>query len=349
MVTIGIIGCGYWGPNLVRNFSGIPGARVKTVSDLRTGRLDGIIQTYTGIATTTDFQEVIDDPEIDAVVIATPVETHFSIAEAALRAGKHVFVEKPLTRDSAEAWALVELAKSLGKVLVVGHVFQFAPGVRRIKREIDAGILGRVHHITSTRINLGPPDPKLDVIWDLGPHDCSIILHLLGEAPNKINAQGMSYKRKGVIDNAHMELEFPSGATAHIHVSWLSANKMRLMQVFGDTGSISYDEMLALDGKVKRYDNGIDNRLTVGDKDSIQLGYSTGDIHVLQLEQHEPLRMECAEFVRAVAGGPVPPNNGEMGARVVELLENVSRIAGAGVAGHHDAAEPEIANGVASL
>ncbi len=349
MVTIGIIGCGYWGPNLVRNFSGIPGTRVKTISDLRIGRLDGIVQSYPGIAITTDFQEVLDDPEIDAVVVATPVETHFTIAEAALRAGKHVFVEKPLTRNAAEAWALVELARSSGKVLVVGHVFQFAPGVRRIKREIDAGILGNVHHITSTRINLGPPDPKLDVIWDLGPHDCSIVLHLLGETPSQVSAQGMSYKRNGVIDNAHIELAFPSGATAHIHVSWLSANKMRLMQVFGQTGSITYDEMLALDGKVKRYDNGIDNRLTVGDKETIQLGYSTGDIHVLQLEQHEPLRMECAEFVRAVGGGPVPPNDGVMGARVVELLENVSRIASDGLIQRAQVAEIQGQDGAVSL
>lgn len=329
MVTIGIIGCGYWGPNLVRNFGGIPGARVKTVSDLRAGRLEGIRQNYPGVETTLDLNDIINDAEIDAVVIATPVETHHAIADQALRAGKHVFVEKPLTRNAAEAWALAELAKSMEKVLVVGHVFQFAPGVRRIKRELAAGILGRVHHITSTRINLGPPDPKLDVIWDLGPHDCSIILHLLGEVPNHVSAHGQSYKRKGVIDNAQIELGFPSGATAHIHLSWLSANKMRLMQVFGDRGSMTYDEMLALDGKVKRYDNGIDNRLNVGDDDTIQLGYSAGDIHVLQLEQHEPLRMECAEFVRAVAGGPVPPNDGVMGARVVELLEAISRSAAA--------------------
>lgn len=325
MVTIGIIGCGYWGPNLIRNFGGIPGARVKTVSDLRAGRLEGIRQNYPGVETTLEYREIINDPEIDAVVIATPVETHFPLAAEALRAGKHVFVEKPLTRSAADAWELVEIARSVEKVLVVGHVFQFAPGVRRIKRELGAGILGRVHHITSTRINLGPPDPKLDVIWDLGPHDCSIILHLLGEVPSQVSAHGQSYKRKGVIDNAQIDLTFPSGATAHIHVSWLSASKMRLMQVFGDRGSITYDEMLALDGKVKRYDNGIDNRLNVGDDDTIQLGYSAGDIHVLQLEQHEPLRMECAEFVRAVAGGPVPPNDGVMGARVVELLETISR------------------------
>jgi predicted dehydrogenase len=296
------------------------------VSDLRAGRLELIRESYPEIATTFEYREMLDDSEIDAVVIATPVDMHYRLADEALRAGKHVFVEKPLAQTATEAWDLVELSRSLGKVLVVGHVFQFAPGVRRIKRELDLGVLGKVHHISSTRINLGPPDPTLDVIWDLGPHDCSIILHLLGETPCEVMARGDSYKRSGVIDNCHVELAFPSGATAHIHVSWLSANKMRLLQLFGERGSITYDEMLALDGKVKRFDNGIDNRVNVGDNEAIQLGYSTGDIHVLQLEQHEPLRMECVEFVRAVATGSSPVNDAVMGAKVVELLESISKI-----------------------
>lgn len=327
MITIGIIGCGYWGPNLVRNFRGIPGARVKTVSDLRTGRLESIRGLYPDISTTLDHGELLGDPEIDAVVIATPVETHFSLASEALRRGKHVFVEKPLAFNAEDAWRLVEQSHAAGKVLVVGHVFQFAPGVRRIQRELESGRLGKVHHISSTRVNLGPPDPSLDVIWDLAPHDCSIILHLLGEQPSSVMARGDSFRRNGMIDNAHIELAFPSGATAHIHVSWLSANKMRLMQVFAEHGSVIYDEMLALDGKVKRYDNGIDNRTSVGDGDTAKLGYSVGDIHVLQLEQHEPLRLECEDFIRTIVSGGRPVNHGEMGAQVVELLETISKVA----------------------
>jgi predicted dehydrogenase len=321
LTTLGIIGCGYWGPNLVRNFHGIPGVRVKTVSDLRPGRLESLRASYPQIATTLDHADLIGDPEIDAVVIATPVETHHGLAVEALEAGKHVFVEKPLTASSRDGRALVELARSRDRVLAVGHVFQFAPGVRRIKREIEAGSVGAVHHITSTRINLGPPDPKLDVLWDLGPHDISIILHLLGEKPAEVRARGESYQRPGVIDNAHVDMIFPSGATAHIHVSWLSANKTRLVQLFGERGSIVYDEMLALDGKVKLYDRGIDNRVNVGDNETITLGYSAGDIHLLHLEQHEPLNMECREFVRAIGSGSKLPNDGEMGATVVELLE----------------------------
>lgn len=325
MTTIGIIGCGYWGPNLVRNFSGIPGARVKYVSDLRPGRLQFIAEHHPDVITLEDYDRILDDPEVDAVVVATPVTTHRQIAERAMRSGKHVFVEKPLTHTAEDAWALVNVAREQGKVLAVGHIFQFAPGVRKMKEQIEAGRLGKVFHVTSTRINLGPPKTTVDVVWDLAPHDLSIILHLLGEMPTEVVARGGSYQWTGWIDNAQVEMRFPSGATAHIHVSWLSANKTRLMQVFGETGSIVYDEMLALDGKVKHYGKGIDNRINAKDTDAVQLGYSAGEIQVLQLEQHEPLRLECEEFIRAIATGSSLPNDGEMGARVVELLEWISR------------------------
>lgn len=324
MTSIGIIGCGYWGPNLVRNFHGLPGARVLTVSDLRPGRLEFIRENYPDIETTEDYRAILDDPRIDAVVVATPVTSHRQITEQALLAGKHVFVEKPLAHTAADAWALVDIATREGKVLAVGHIFQFTPGVRRIARELEAGRLGPIHHISATRINLGPPKSTVDVVWDLGAHDLSIILHLLGEMPDSVAASGDSFQWAGLVDNAHIVLGFPSGATAHVHVSWLSSNKTRLVQIFGENGTFVYDEMLALDGKVKFYDRGVDNRVGAKDDENVQLGYSTGDIHILSLEQHEPLRMECAEFVRAVASGSTLPNDGVMGARVVELLERIS-------------------------
>jgi predicted dehydrogenase len=323
LTTVGIIGCGYWGPNLVRNFHGLPNARVKTVSDLRPGRLDFIREQYPDVAAISDYEEILNDPEIDAVVVVTPVTTHRDIAERALLAGKHVFVEKPLAHSAADAWALVELAERMGKVLAVGHIFQYAPGVRCIKQEMEEGRIGRVFHITSTRINLGPPKSTVDVVWDLATHDLSIVLHLLNEMPEHVTATGSSYQWEGLIDNAHIDLQFPSGATAHIHVGWLSAGKTRLTQVFAENGSLVYDEMLALDGKVKLYGRGVDNR--TGAKDSENLTYSAGDIRVLPLEQHEPLRMECAEFIRAVRTGSAIPNNGYMGAKVVELLEWITR------------------------
>ena len=324
MVTLGIIGCGYWGPNLVRNFHGLPGARVARVSDLKPGRLEFVRANYPDIETTANAGDILDDPAIDAVVVVTPVVSHREIAERALRAGKHVFVEKPLAHTSEDAWALVELAERLGLVLAVGHIFQFTPGVRRMKQELESGKLGRLYHITSTRINLGPPSTTVDVVWDLAPHDLSIVLHLLGEMPERIIATGRSYQWAGWIDNAHIELGFPSGVTAHIHVGWLSAEKTRLTRLFAENGSIVYDEMLALDGKVKLYGRGVDNRINASDSDATALGYSAGEIHMLQLEQHEPLRMECATFVQAAATGSAIPNNGVIGAQVVELLERIT-------------------------
>jgi predicted dehydrogenase len=325
LTTVGIIGCGYWGPNLVRNFSGLPGVRVKYVSDLRPGRLQFISENYPDVITTEDYSAVLDDAEVDAVVVATPVTTHRQIAELAFGAGKHVFVEKPMAHTAEDAWAMVEMAREAGKVLAVGHIFQFAPGVRKLREQIESGSLGKVFHLTSTRINLGPPKTTVDVVWDLAPHDLSIILHLLDEMPTEVVARGGSYQWEGWIDNAHVDMRFPSGATAHLYVSWLSANKTRLTQVFCEYGSMIYDEMLALDGKVKLYGRGVDNRVNAKDTDAVQLSYSAGEIHVLPLEQHEPLRMECAEFIRAVTTGSSIPNNGTIGARVVELLEWISR------------------------
>ena len=227
-------------------------------------------------------------------------------------------------------------AKKLKKKLAVGHVFQFAPAVRKIKSMLKKKVIGEILHITSTRINLGPPETEVDVIWDLGPHDFSIILHILDEVPWKVNCCRNEYpfngfnirkktaagqKKKKLINNAHIDLNFKSGITAHIHLSWLSSNKVRLMQIFGTEGTIIYDEMLALDGKVKLYGKGIDNRLKANAADSSKLGYSTGEIQIIQLEQHEPLRMECQEFVDSILYNMPLINSGEIGMQVVKLLE----------------------------
>ncbi len=266
------------------------------------------------------------------MAIATPVTTHREIAEEAMFLGKHVFVEKPLAHTIEEAQALVDTAKKLNKKLAVGHVFQFAPAVRKIKEMLRKKILGKVMHITCSRVNLGPPESEVDVIWDLGPHDFSIILHLLEETPLSISCSKGEYpfgafnnpktgaKRK-LINNAHIDLEFKSGITAHVHLSWLSSNKTRLIQIFGTEGTLVYDEMLALDGKLKFYGTGVDNRIKSKDSDSATLGYHSGDIIVIQLEQHEPLRLECQEFVNAIINNKPLINDGNIGLEVVRLLE----------------------------
>jgi predicted dehydrogenase len=332
-LNIGVIGCGYWGPKLIRNFSSIADCKVKKASDLKAGRLDYIKKEFPHVDITKDYRDILKDKSINAVVVATPVSTHREIAEEAMFLGKHVFVEKPLANSTEEAEAMVNTSQKLNKKLAVGHVFQFAPAVRKIKELLKKKVLGTVLHITSTRINLGPPDSDVDVIWDLGPHDFSIILHLLDEVPVKVECNKNTYPygafnrksaKKQLINNAHIDLIFKSGITAHIHLGWLSSNKMRLMQIFGTEGTLVYDEMLALDGKLKLFGKGVDNRIKSKDSDSGALAYKTGEILVLPLEQHEPLRLECMEFVNAVLHGSRLVNNGKIGFEVVKLLETSS-------------------------
>jgi len=329
-INIGVIGCGYWGPNLIRNFSSLNNCNVLEVSDFKQGRLDFIKNEFPFVKTTLEYKEIIENPEIDAVCIATPVTTHCAIALEALNAGKHVFIEKPMTSSVEESEKILEASKRTNKKVAVGHVFQFAPAVRKIKEVIDSGKLGKIFHITSTRINLGPPKTEVDVVWDLGPHDFSILLYLLNEYPDEIASVNSYYPfgfseldDRKLTNNSHINLHFKSGITSHIHLSWLSSNKTRLMCIYGSEGTIIYDEMLALDGKVKLYDKGIDNRIGAKDADSAKLTYKTGEIHVLELEQHEPLRMECAHFVDSIINDVQLVNNAVIGKDVVKLLDRV--------------------------
>lgn len=329
-----MIGCGYWGPKLVRNFSGLLNCTVKIASDFKSGRLDNIHKEFPFIETTKDYMEILQDESIHAVAIATPVSTHKKIAEEALKHGKHVFVEKPMTNSVKDAKILVHTAKKLNRKLAVGHVFQFAPAVRKIKKLLENQAIGKILHITSTRINLGPPESEVDVIWDLGPHDFSIILDILNESPEQIECRKNAYafgafnqanaKRK-LVNNAHINMNFKRGISADIHLSWLSSNKIRLMQIFGTEGTIVYDEMLALDGKLKLFGKGIDNRIKSNDTDSGDLGYNAGEIHVISLEQHEPLRLECQEFINSIINDSDNINNGQIGLEVVRLLEASSK------------------------
>jgi predicted dehydrogenase len=308
------------------------------VCDIKPGRLDYIKKEFPFVETAKDYKDILTDKSISAVCIATPVSTHKDIAEEAMFFGKHVFVEKPMTLTSEDAESLIYTAKKLRKKLAVGHVFQFAPAVRKIKSLLKAKAIGKVLHVTAARINLGPPDSDVDVIWDLGPHDFSIILHILDEIPWKVRSSRCAYpfnrmnskkeikrkKTKELTNNAHIDLSFKSGTTAHVHLSWLSANKVRFMQIFGTEGSIVYDEMLALDGKVKLYGKGVDNRIKAKDSDTLKLGYASGEIQIVTLEQHEPLRMECEEFINAIIYDKPLVNSGEMGLQVIKLLETSS-------------------------
>ncbi len=307
----------------------MPNCNVLKISEIKPGRIEFLNKEFPDIKTTYDYKEILADNNIDAVCISTPVSTHKKLAVESILSGKHVFVEKPMTSNITEAEELLKTAEANGKRIAVGHVFQFAPAIRKIKQIIQQGIIGKVLHITSTRINLGPPETDVDVIWDLGPHDFSIILHLLEESPVKVNSMRNSYpfgfeNLHKMTNNAHIDLNFKSRISAHIHLSWLSSNKTRLMQIFGTEGTIIYDEMLALDGKVKVFGKGVDNRINAKDTDSKSLGYHSGDIHIMQLEQHEPLRMECREFINALIYNSPLINDGKIGLEVVKLLEKSS-------------------------
>jgi len=324
-MNVGIIGIGYWGPNLVRNFYNNPKCKKLKVSDLRPGRLDYIKDLFPDISVTTNPNELLEDKELDAIVIATPVTTHKSLAIEALRNNKHVFIEKPLTDNYDDACEIVDFAKAQEKIVAVGHIFQFASSVTAIKNFINKTMAGELFHFNSQRINLGPPHASIDVVWDLAPHDLSILLYLFGEYPNKVNAFGESRWWNGITDNAHIFMEFPSKKTAHIHVSWLSSNKTRKIMLFCSNGNFEYDETKSDEEKVIFYDKGIDNRINQKESEKTKLQYGVGEITKLSLPKAEPLALEVDTFLDSIKYGVEPINNGEIGKEVVRILEIASQ------------------------
>jgi len=324
-MNIGVVGIGYWGPNLVRNFHNNPKCEVIKISDLRVGRLEYINNLFPDITTTVFAEEILEDKEIDAVVVATPARTHKDIAIQAIKNNKHVFVEKPLTDNYQDAVELVEFARQNKRILAVGHIFQFAPPVTAIKEHLNSELPGKPFHFSSRRINLGPPNAATDVVWDLAPHDLSILLYLFGEYPDKITAFGESLWWKDVVDNAHIYLEFPTKRSAHVHVSWLSSNKTRKIFLFCEKGNYEYDETKHDEDKVIFYDRGIDNRININENDKNKLHYGVGEITKIQLKKGEPLAIEIDSFLNSIINNEEPINNGEIGKEVVRILEVASQ------------------------
>jgi predicted dehydrogenase len=329
MVNVGIIGVGYWGSNLVRAFNNIEDAAIAAVAERKPGRVHFVQKRYPHIRVTSDHHELLRDPTIDALIVATPVPTHFKVARDVLRAGKHVFVEKPLAYTVEEAETLRDLATSLGLVLAVGHVYQFSPAVSWLTSNIQEGKLGTIFHIDSTRINLGPPNSEVDVVWDLAPHDISIILHLMRAAGlstklRKLEVMGNRFVSKAHVDLAHIFLEFECGVTAHVHVSWVASNKARLLQVSAEAGSIVFDDIQPVE-KIKVYSEAVDNRTGNDDSQSVNLSYRPGDIFIPTLSRDEPLSLECNHFIDCVRSGAHPINGSDIGVEVVSLLEQITR------------------------
>ena len=327
MIKVAVIGCGYWGPNLIRNFIQIPESKVKYCCDLDEEKLKRIKSLYPEPKVTKNYKEVLNDPTVEAVAIATPVYTHFELAKEMLEAGKHVFVEKPLTHTSQEARELIKLAKKKGKVLMVGHTFLYTAAVNKLKELIDSGELGDVLYISSQRRNLGLFQDDVNVVWDLGTHDISVILYLLNgrleEKDCRIVATGQSHFLSENEDVAFITLNFADKVVANLHLSWLDPCKIRNMTVVGSRKMVVYDDIETLE-KVKIYDKGVlvpDSHNSFGE---FQLSYRYGDITIPRLKQEEPLKVELSHFLDCIREGKKPLTDGENGYQVVRMIEKIN-------------------------
>ena len=319
-VRIGIIGAGYWGPNLARNFADMDSARLVVVADLDPSALGRLQARYPGLRTTTDYTELFE-MDLDAVVIATPPATHHDIAQDCLRHGLHCLIEKPITRRTAEAEELIQLARSRDLRLMVGHTFEYNPAVREVRRIVDAGELGEIFYIDAVRTNLGLFQLEADAMWDLAPHDISIINYVLDAQPVRVSAHGSSFVLKdiGVNDLVYLHMEYPEGRMASIRVSWLDPNKTRRTTVVGDRRMLVYDDVQSLE-KIRVYDKGVEAGRNSENYKQLQARYRYGDVTIPHISEAEPLRLECEHFVTCVRTGATPQSDGTSGLHVVQAL-----------------------------
>jgi predicted dehydrogenase len=320
IVRVGVIGAGYWGPNIVRNLYEAPGAETVAVADLSQERLDAIRKRFPAVRVTTDHREIVGDRSIDAVCIVTPVGTHRKLAEEAFAAGKHVFVEKPLAYSVSDAEAIVRAAERAGKTLMVGHTFVYNPAVVVVKSILDSDGIGDVHYLDSQRVNLGLHQFDTNVLWDLGPHDVSITLYWLEEEPEWVQCTGACFAQPDIEDVVFLQIGFPSGAIAHAHLSWLAPSKLRTMTVIGSKKMVVYDDIQSVE-KVKIYDQGVDKL----EADELRRSYRAGDIHSPRVPMTEALQVEMRHFIDCVRDGKKPRSDGEAGLMVVRVLELAMR------------------------
>jgi predicted dehydrogenase len=319
-VNVGVIGCGYWGPNLIRNFRALRDCRIRLVCDKDEDRLEHMRHIYPEVATAVDLDYAGPGAALDAVVVATPVHTHYRFAKAALQAGKHVLIEKPMAASSAECDELIALAESKKLVLMVGHTFLYSPPVRRIKDIIAQGDIGEIRYISSRRLNLGLFQKDINVVWDLAPHDISIILYLVGEFPVAVNCQGKANVTRGIEDVTNMTLTFPGGGFATIHNSWLDPKKVREMTIVGSQRMIVYDDLEPLQ-KIKIYDMRVERPPHYDTFAEFQYSYHYGDMYAPHVKQEEPLKVQCQHFIECIRSGKKPLTDGDHGRELVRILE----------------------------
>ncbi len=320
MITVGVIGYGYWGPNLVRNFADTAGARVGFVTDMRPARLSQVTSRYPATKVSTDYRELINDPSVDAVAIATAVSSHFDLAMATLRAGKHVLVEKPMTSTSEQAAVLIEEADRRGLVLMVDHTFVYTDAVAKIRELTQGGDLGEIYYYDSVRINLGLFQHDVNVLWDLAVHDLSIMDYVLSQSPSAVSATGLAHVAGQPENIAYMTMFFDGRLIAHVHVNWLAPVKVRRTLLGGSRRMIVFDDLEASE-KVKVYDRGISVNPSPENVYQMLVGYRAGDMWAPQLGISEALHTEAQHFVECIEQKRTPRTDGRAGLRVVRLLE----------------------------
>jgi predicted dehydrogenase len=318
-INVGVIGYGYWGPNIVRNFFGAANCTVRKVADARPERLKQLNKIFPSIIGVADASELISDPGIDAVVIATPVFTHFGLAKNALENGKHVLIEKPMTASVAEADELIDLAAKKGLTLMADHTFLYTGAVEKMKELIETKIIGTPSYFDSTRINLGLFQPDVNVLWDLAPHDISILTYLITEMPESINATGISHTRNHIENIAYLTVNYQSDFIAHFNCSWTSPVKVRQTLIGGDKKMILYNDLEPSE-KVRVYDTGY-NLKSEEDKNRIMVDYRTGDVFIPKLSSREALAGVAEDFIRSVSEHKEPLANAMLGRQVVKILE----------------------------
>ncbi len=318
MIRVGIVGFGYWGPNIARNFNRVEGCRVVRVCDANPEALGRARKSLPGVETTAELPELVEASDIDAVAVVTPVSTHFDLARRALENGKHVFVEKPFTASSTEALRLIEMAERRRLKIMVDHTFLFTGAVRKIKQLLEKGVLGQLYYYDSTRVNLGLFQHDVNVIWDLAPHDISIMNYLIGQKPEAVVATGGNHVTEHEYV-AYVTVYFPDNMIAHVNVNWLSPVKVRTTLLGGEKKMVVWNDLDA-DEKVKVYDKGveIENRLGLYD---LLVSYRSGDMWSPRLDQTEALQLEAQHFIDCVSNGATPLNDGWAGHLVVSMLE----------------------------
>ena len=323
MVSIGLIGCGYWGPNLIRNFTKIRDCRIEAVADQRPDRLEAVLHLNPAMRHTTSVEEVVESDSIDAVVIATPISTHFELAKNCLQHRKHVFIEKPMTRTSEEARELIALAEENSRLLMVDHTFIYSGAVQKVRSIIDAGELGDIFYYDSVRLNLGLFQPDANVLWDLAPHDFSLLTYLIPKEPLHVTASGSSpvrwagWRKESI---AYVTVSLRDNTIAHFHLNWLSPVKLRRTLIGGSRKMIVYDH-LDVENQVKIFDKGVDLLRDDEERYKVLVQYRTGDLMVPKVDQTEPLEVACKHFINCIQTGQTPITDGLAGLRVVELLE----------------------------